>query len=101
MDLTPQPRQDLTPQPPLPRGEGEPEERHRAQRGEGEPEQNAAAVIVATGSGPEDDDLLWAPVAGRPLLAWTVAAFEDAPNVGEIALVVARERLDDVRLLWL
>jgi 2-C-methyl-D-erythritol 4-phosphate cytidylyltransferase len=58
-------------------------------------------VIVATGAGTEGDELLWSPVAGNPLLAWTVAAFEDAPSIGEIALVVARERLDEARLLWL
>ena len=79
---------DLTFQPPLPPGKGEPEE-------------NAAAVIVATGTGMEGDTLLWSPVAGKTLLAWTVAAFEDVASIGEIALVVARERLDEARLLWL
>lgn len=58
-------------------------------------------MIVATGAGTEGDELLWSPVAGKPLLAWTVAAVEDAPSIGEIALVVARERLDEARLLWL
>ncbi|MGH2485911.1 MAG: IspD/TarI family cytidylyltransferase [Ktedonobacterales bacterium] len=63
--------------------------------------ERAAAVIVATDAGTAGDDLLWSPVAGKPLLAWTVAAFEGAASVGEIALVVARERLDEARLLWL
>lgn len=58
-----------------------------------------AAIIVAAGLA--DDDLLWASVAGKPLLAWTVDVFERSALIGEVALVVPRGRLDDARALWL
>jgi 2-C-methyl-D-erythritol 4-phosphate cytidylyltransferase len=54
----------------------------------------ASAIIVAVGG-----DLLWAPLAGRPLLAWTVDAFARAAAIDEIALVVAAERLLEARAL--
>lgn len=44
-------------------------------------------------------NLLWAPVAGRPLLAWSVAACEATPTLAEIALLVPSERLGDARAL--
>lgn len=64
-------------------------------RGEGP----CAAIIVA--SGPDASDLLWAPLAGKPLIAWAVDIFERSDVIEEIALVVSRERLDDARALWL
>jgi 2-C-methyl-D-erythritol 4-phosphate cytidylyltransferase len=45
------------------------------------------------------DDLLWAPLAGRPLLAWTVDAFERTPEITEIVLIVAPERVEAARAL--
>lgn len=38
-------------------------------------------------------DKVLAEVAGRPLLAWTLAAFEASPEVDRIVLVVAADRL--------
>lgn len=55
----------------------------------------AEAVIVAAGPSRRmrGIDKIWAPIAGRPLLAWTVAAFERATEIARIVLVVAPERL--------
>jgi 2-C-methyl-D-erythritol 4-phosphate cytidylyltransferase len=39
-------------------------------------------------------DKIWHPLAGRPLLAWTVAPFEASPEIDEIVLVVAARRLE-------
>jgi 2-C-methyl-D-erythritol 4-phosphate cytidylyltransferase/2-C-methyl-D-erythritol 2,4-cyclodiphosphate synthase len=55
----------------------------------------ADVVIVAAGSSSRmaGQDKLFAEVGGRPLLAWTVAAFETAPAVGRIVLVTASDRV--------
>ena len=58
-----------------------------------------AAVLVACGLA--NDGLLWATVSGKPLLAWTIDALERSEVIGEVAMVVPRERLDDARTLWL
>lgn len=58
-----------------------------------------ASVVVAVGLA--NDDLLWSPVAGKPVLAWTMDAVERTDEIGEVALVVPRARLDDARALWL
>lgn len=42
-------------------------------------------------------DKLLAPLAGRPLLAHTLAAFQACPSVERVALVMAGERLEDGR----
>ncbi|MEO7667224.1 MAG: 2-C-methyl-D-erythritol 4-phosphate cytidylyltransferase, partial [Dehalococcoidia bacterium] len=49
------------------------------------------AVIVAAGSGVRMDglDKLFTRVAGRPLLAHTVAAFEECWNIDRIAVVLS------------
>jgi 2-C-methyl-D-erythritol 4-phosphate cytidylyltransferase len=46
---------------------------------------DVCAIIVVTNT---DGDLLWREVAGRPLLAWSVAAFEASPSIAHILLVV-------------
>jgi 2-C-methyl-D-erythritol 4-phosphate cytidylyltransferase len=48
------------------------------------------AIVVAAGSSSRMGgvDKQFAPLAGRPVLAWTVAAFERAPEVDAIAVVV-------------
>jgi 2-C-methyl-D-erythritol 4-phosphate cytidylyltransferase len=54
------------------------------------------AVIVAAGAGVrmKGADKLFALVAGRPLLAHAVAAFETASAVDRVALVMAEENLE-------
>lgn len=56
----------------------------------------AGAIIVAAGSGVrmEGLDKLFTRVAGRPLLAHAVAAFQDCWNIDRIALVVSNTNLD-------
>jgi 2-C-methyl-D-erythritol 4-phosphate cytidylyltransferase len=44
-------------------------------------------------------DKQFAPLAGRPVLAWTVAAFERAPEVAAIAVVVNPATAEQVRAL--
>ena len=58
----------------------------------------AGAVLLAAPPAGEDA-LLWSSVAGRPLLAWSLAALRAAPQIGLIALVVPRPRLDDAARL--
>lgn len=56
-------------------------------------------MLLATPSGDHDDGLLWSPVAGKPLLAWALAALRAAPEIGPIALVAPASRLDDATRL--
>jgi len=41
-------------------------------------------------------DKVLAQVAGRPLLAWTLSAFENAPDVEQIVLVTSTDRVADM-----
>jgi 2-C-methyl-D-erythritol 4-phosphate cytidylyltransferase/2-C-methyl-D-erythritol 2,4-cyclodiphosphate synthase len=61
----------------------------------------ADAVIVAAGSSRRMGgvDKLLAPVGGRPLLAWTIAAVAAAPEVDRIVVVTAPDRGDLVAAL--
>ena len=56
----------------------------------------ADAVVVAAGSSRRmgGTDKLMAPVAGRPLLAWTLAAVAASPVVDRLVLVTAPERVE-------
>lgn len=59
-------------------------------------------VIVAAGASTRMGglDKIWALVAGRPVIAWTLDAFERTPEIAEVVLVVAPDRLDDAATLW-
>ncbi len=58
------------------------------------------AVIVAAGSSTRfGGDKLTANLCGRPVLAWTLAAFEAAPSVAGIVLVAGADRLDELAAL--
>ncbi len=61
----------------------------------------AGAVVVAAGASlrMRGLDKIWMPLAGRPLLAWTVSAFEATPAIDEIMLVVASQHMDEAREL--
>ncbi|MBI2887486.1 MAG: 2-C-methyl-D-erythritol 4-phosphate cytidylyltransferase [Chloroflexi bacterium] len=63
--------------------------------------QRVGVLIVAAGRSRrmEGVDKIFAPVLGRPLLAWTVAAFEGSPLVDEIVVAVDRRRIGDARAL--
>jgi 2-C-methyl-D-erythritol 4-phosphate cytidylyltransferase/2-C-methyl-D-erythritol 2,4-cyclodiphosphate synthase len=54
----------------------------------------ADAIVVAAGSSSRMDgrDKLMAPLAGRPLLAWSLEAIRRAPGVRHVVLVVAQGR---------
>lgn len=58
----------------------------------------ADTIVVAAGSSTRmaGTDKLIAEVAGRPLLAWTLAAFEGAPDVERIVVVTAPDRVADL-----
>lgn len=64
---------------------------------------SASAVIVATdrhqSQNTSDYDTLWAPVAGQPLLVWSVQALEATEEVAEIVLVVREERAAEAEAL--
>ena len=59
------------------------------------------AVIVAAGSSTRfgERDKLSAELAGRPVLAWSLAAFEAAPGLGCLVIVTAPERVHEVAAL--
>lgn len=60
----------------------------------------AAAIIVAAGRGlrlPAEVPKPYQPLAGRWILEHAVTAFRAAPRVGAIVVVVASDRVDEVR----
>lgn len=58
----------------------------------------SAAVIVGGGSGSRfGGDKLAVLVAGKPLVAWTLRAFEEAPAISSIILVVPEGREEEFR----
>jgi 2-C-methyl-D-erythritol 4-phosphate cytidylyltransferase/2-C-methyl-D-erythritol 2,4-cyclodiphosphate synthase len=64
----------------------------------------AAAVVVAAGASSRMGgiDKLTAPVAGRPLLAWTLAGLDRTGIVDRLIVVAAADRVDEVRAAaWL
>ena len=68
---------------------------------------DTCAIVVAGGSGERFGDprgKQFVPVAGLPMLAWSLLAFDAAPSVGLTVVVCAPERFDEVRddvLSWL
>jgi 2-C-methyl-D-erythritol 4-phosphate cytidylyltransferase len=58
--------------------------------------ERCAAVIVAAGRSERAGgiDKLWAPLAGRPLIAWTLDAFEGCPAIDSVTLVVADDAIE-------
>jgi len=59
---------------------------------------NVAAIIPAAGSGRRmGEPKQWLPLAGRPLLAWTLAAFEACPEVTQVVLVVPQSDIERAR----
>jgi len=59
----------------------------------------ADAIVVAAGTSARMGgvDKLAAPIAGRPLLAWTLDALAGTPAVGRLVVVTAPERIDALR----
>ena len=59
------------------------------------------AVIVAAGSSTRfgSGDKLTAELCGRPVLAWSLAAFEAAEGLGCLVLVTAPDRLEEFKRL--
>lgn len=50
----------------------------------------AAAVVLAGGSGTRlgaEGNKVYLPLAGRPLLSWSLTAFAEAPSIGRLVLV--------------
>jgi 2-C-methyl-D-erythritol 4-phosphate cytidylyltransferase len=60
--------------------------------------QDTAAVVVAAGAGRRmgGSNKALLPLAGRPMLAWSLAALRAAPSVGQIVVVMSPA--DDARL---
>ena len=57
---------------------------------------DVCAIIVAT---EQDGDLIWREVAGRSLLAWSIAAFAASPSIARILLVVPEAQAGHVQAL--
>lgn len=61
---------------------------------------DTCAVIVAGGSGERFGDprgKQFVELAGLPLVAWSILAFDRAPSVGYIVVVCPRDRMDQMR----
>jgi 2-C-methyl-D-erythritol 4-phosphate cytidylyltransferase len=58
--------------------------------------QKTAAIIVAAGRGERMGgvDKMFAPLAGRPVLAWVVDTFQKCPLVDQIVVVLAEHHLE-------
>ena len=68
------------------------------------PSPTADVVVVAAGSSSrmEGVDKVTAPIAGRPLLAWTLEPFERGGRIDRIVVVTAAERVEELRAApWL
>ena len=52
-------------------------------------------IVAAGGSRRMGFDKITAPLAGRPLVTWSLAAFEACDAIGPCALVCAKSRLDE------
>ena len=63
------------------------------------PTPTADVVIVAAGAATRMGgiDKITAPIAGRPLLAWTLEAFTSLRPIGRVIVVVPAERLAELR----
>ena len=59
----------------------------------------AGLIVAAGGSRRMGFDKITAPLAGRPLVAWSLAAFEACDDIGPCGLVCAESRLDEFRAL--
>ena len=59
------------------------------------------AVIVAAGSSTRfgETDKLTAELCGRPVLAWSLAAFEEVAGLGCLVMITAEDRIDSIRKL--
>ncbi len=59
---------------------------------------HADVVVVAAGASQRfGSDKLWAPIGGRPLLAWTIDRLAASALVDDIVVVTAADRVDAVR----
>jgi 2-C-methyl-D-erythritol 4-phosphate cytidylyltransferase len=56
-------------------------------------------IVAAGGSRRMGFDKITAPLAGRPLVTWSLAAFEACDDIGPCALVCAESRLDEFAAL--
>lgn len=67
--------------------------------GDGAPIPTADVVIVAAGSSTRmaGVDKVTVPIAGRPLLAWTIAPFVGDAEIGRIVVVAAPSRVEELR----
>ncbi len=59
------------------------------------------AVILAAGSSSRMKGInkIFMPVEGRPLICWTVDAFENSPHIDKISLVFSSEMIENGRAL--
>ena len=64
---------------------------------------SCGAVIVAAGSGTRMGgvDKLMADLGGKPVLAHTLLAFQQARSIDEIVLVVREDQMEEIRLMTL
>jgi 2-C-methyl-D-erythritol 4-phosphate cytidylyltransferase/2-C-methyl-D-erythritol 2,4-cyclodiphosphate synthase len=64
----------------------------------------ADAIVVAAGRSERMGgiDKILAPIAGRPLLAWTLGGLAAVPAIARIVVVATGERVDEIRAMpWL
>ena len=59
----------------------------------------AGLIVAAGGSRRMGFDKITAPLAGRPLVTWSLAAFEACDDIGPCVLVCAESRMDEFKAL--
>jgi len=66
---------------------------------ETQPARASGLIVAAGGSRRMGFDKIIAPLAGRPLVVWSLAAFEACDDIGPCVLVCAESRLDEFAAL--
>jgi 2-C-methyl-D-erythritol 4-phosphate cytidylyltransferase len=60
---------------------------------------NSAIIVAAGVSRRMGFDKIFAHILGKPVLFWSIAAFEECPDITDIIVVTRADKVDDVRKL--
>ncbi len=60
---------------------------------------NSAIIVAAGASRRMGFDKIFAPLLGKPVLYWSIAAFQECPDIDEIVVVTRSEKVADVKKL--
>ncbi|MEO6739879.1 MAG: 2-C-methyl-D-erythritol 4-phosphate cytidylyltransferase [Chthoniobacteraceae bacterium] len=60
---------------------------------------NSAIIVAAGASRRMGFDKIFAPLHGKPVLYWSIAGFQECPDIDEIIVVTRTEKVDEVKKL--